>query len=183
MTTDRIAQVIAALPPVPKRRTGWKPKPTGFKAKEPTTLYRFYGQGGDLLYVGIAVNPKNRIDRHRTTKPWWGEVGKIETVLYPTRDEARWVEKLEVLLGMPKYNTIYVMRDGDYNNGGWQAHWDVPHVQEEELKLYRKLRRLAVESEELEQSWAPHYTEWLWAEARKLSSLSDAEFGELRAQY
>ena len=183
MTTDYIARAVAGLPPLPKRRSGWKPKPTGYKANEPTTVYRFYGQGRELLYIGIAVNPKNRVDQHRAKKPWWGEVEMIETILYPTRDEARWVEKVEVLLGMPKYNTIYVMRDSDYNNGGWQAHWDVPHVQEEDLKRYRKLRRLAVESEELEHPWAPRYTERLWAEARKLSSLSDAEFAELRAQY
>lgn len=183
MTTDNIAEFIAALPPRPKRRTYWKPKPTGYKANEPTSLYRFYGQGRGLLYVGIAVNPKNRINQHRATEPWWSEVRKIETVLHPTRDEARWVEKMEVLLVLPKYNTIYVVRDGDYNCGGWQAHWDVPHVKEHDLKLYRKLRRLAVESEELEQCWAPRYTEWLWAEARKLSSLSDAEFAELRAKY
>lgn len=183
MTTDYISQAIANLPPLPKRRPRWKPKPTGYKAKEPTTLYRFYDQGQGLLYIGIAVNHNNRIARHRTTKPWWGEVKEIETVLYPTRDEARWAEKVEVLLGMPKYNTLYVMREGDYSNGGWQAHWDLPHVQADDLKHYRKLRRLATESEELEQTWAPRYSEWLWAEARNLSSLSDAEFAELRTQY
>lgn len=174
---------VTALPPRRKRKTYWKPEPTGYKAKEPTTVYRIYGRARQLLYVGIAVNPKNRMSQHRATKSWWGEVVEIDAVLYPTRDEARWVEKVEVLLALPKYNTMYVLRDDDYSCGGWQAHWDEPHVKELDLKRYRKLRRLAVESEELEQSWAPPYTEWLWAEARKLSSLSDAQFAELRARY
>lgn len=36
-------------------------------------LYRFYGATGQLLYVGITMNPVQRFRSHRGTKDWWCE--------------------------------------------------------------------------------------------------------------
>lgn len=67
-------------------------------------VYFMYSQNGYLLYVGITNNLRNRLYDHWKTKPWIGEVHRIEVETYKTREEAK-SRETEVILGQgPVYN-------------------------------------------------------------------------------
>lgn len=67
-------------------------------------LYRFYGDDGALLYVGMTVNPGARWPQHEADKTWWHEVRGITRELYPDRDSVRAAEALAITVENPRYN-------------------------------------------------------------------------------
>lgn len=44
------------------------------RLRAPHYVYRLYGDGGQLLYVGCTYHPRKRLMEHRRTQPWWVEV-------------------------------------------------------------------------------------------------------------
>jgi prevent-host-death family protein len=71
---------------------------------ERTALYRLYDAGDELLYVGIADDPKIRFRRHRDEKPWWPQVAMKDIEWLADRETAQ-AEELRVIEGeMPRYN-------------------------------------------------------------------------------
>lgn len=70
----------------------------------PTTLYRLYGTGGELLYIGIAGNPGRRFEQHRADKPWWGDVVGITLEHHPTRAQAADAELEAIQAENPRHN-------------------------------------------------------------------------------
>ena len=58
----------------------------------PTVLYRFFDDAGQLLYVGIARNPIQRLFQHNDDKPWAGDITTITLERFPTRIAAREAE-------------------------------------------------------------------------------------------
>lgn len=61
-------------------------------AEQPTALYRWYGQEGRLLYVGISFNPVARAAGHAESQPWWSLVRTCAVQWYPTRTAAERAE-------------------------------------------------------------------------------------------
>lgn len=68
-----------------------------------TTLYRIYGEGGALLYVGITGDYDKRMRQH-SEKAWWSEVRRIETEDHDDPKEAREAERLAIKGEAPKFN-------------------------------------------------------------------------------
>lgn len=69
-----------------------------------TALYRLYAANGDLLYVGIAYDPRVRWAQHRADKAWWPEVYRYALEWHPTRSRALKVEKDVIARERPRHN-------------------------------------------------------------------------------
>jgi predicted GIY-YIG superfamily endonuclease len=71
---------------------------------EQTTLYKFYNENKELLYVGITSQKDNRWSQHKASKPWWKEHKYVVSDHYDTREEASAAEEQSIKLEKPKYN-------------------------------------------------------------------------------
>lgn len=67
-------------------------------------VYRLFGEGDGLLYVGYTRNPEKRLAQHRVQKPWWPSVTRQTLTEYATRSEARSAEKVAIAVEGPKHN-------------------------------------------------------------------------------
>lgn len=70
-------------------------------------LYRFFDASGDLLYIGITLNPGGRWKQHREDKPWWEEVGDITLETYPDRPSVLDAERKAIITEHPRYNKTH----------------------------------------------------------------------------
>lgn len=75
--------------------------------ESPTTLYRFFGDGGALLYVGITVNFDQRREQHSKDKKWWSEVKRWTATEHPCRMDAIGAEAEAIQSELPKYNYVH----------------------------------------------------------------------------
>lgn len=69
-----------------------------------TALYRHYGEGGELLYVGISLNAVNRLSQHKQTSAWFEDIVRVEVEWHPSREVAIEKEREAVREESPKYN-------------------------------------------------------------------------------
>jgi hypothetical protein len=69
-----------------------------------TTLYRLYGEGDVLLYVGISGKWPSRMSQHARSKRWWDDVVTVKREVLPTRAEALAAEGRAILDEKPLYN-------------------------------------------------------------------------------
>jgi hypothetical protein len=69
-----------------------------------TAVYRFYDARDNLLYVGVAVNPKSRWYGHRDDKPWWPEVTTRTIEWFDDRRAAERAEFEAIQKERPRYN-------------------------------------------------------------------------------
>ena len=69
------------------------------------TLYRFFDDDDNLLYVGISVNAYNRAKQHSKDKHWWPEVKSITLNVYPDRESVELAEINAIKTEKPIYNT------------------------------------------------------------------------------
>lgn len=76
-----------------------------------TTLYRFYGPGGELLYVGIAMNPVVRWQTHRRGTSWWSLARFITLEHFASRDEAAAAELEAIESERPLHNRANAVPD------------------------------------------------------------------------
>lgn len=74
-------------------------------------LYRFYGVGNRLLYIGLTLNPGSRWKDHAKGKPWWHEVRNITIELHPSRAAVEIAEKAAIKAERPLHNVVH-------NSGG-----------------------------------------------------------------
>lgn len=85
---------------------------------EPQTfaLYRFYGSGGTLLYIGVTGSLPRRLGQHNEDKNWWAGVARVEVEHYPSRTAVLEAEKRAIVAEKPLYN-------GTHNDAGsrWKA--------------------------------------------------------------
>ena len=70
------------------------------------TLYRFFGQDNQLLYIGISINAYNRYKGHLQTKTWMDEVVSITLEPHINRREVEQAEIEAIRSENPKYNRI-----------------------------------------------------------------------------
>jgi predicted GIY-YIG superfamily endonuclease len=69
-----------------------------------TAVYRLYAADDTHLYVGIAKSFGRRWEQHARLQPWWGHVDHQSVYWYPSREEARLVEKRAMEEERPVYN-------------------------------------------------------------------------------
>lgn len=67
-------------------------------------LYRLYDDLGDLLYIGIAVNPARRFIEHQSRSAWWLEVARRELEWHPDRRSVEAAETLAIRNERPAFN-------------------------------------------------------------------------------
>lgn len=70
---------------------------------KPTTLYRFFDESDQLLYVGISHRIQTRLTEHKVDKPW-ESVARIEIEWFPTRKAARQAEVQAIQAEHPAWN-------------------------------------------------------------------------------
>lgn len=78
---------------------------------EPHALYRFYGAGGTLLYIGITNSIPVRLKKHNADKAWWTGVADIKVEHYPNRAAVLEAERRAIIAEKPLYNV-------QHNQGG-----------------------------------------------------------------
>lgn len=104
---------------------------------EPHALYRFYGAGGTLLYIGITNEIPRRLKQHNKDKPWWLGVSRIDVEHYPTRHAVLEAERRAIMAEKPLYNQVH-------NQG---APWEDTH---EARDCYARVIREALGDEEMD---------------------------------
>ena len=73
---------------------------------ERTALYRFYGEGGALLYVGITANLESRWLDHERLKPWWPQVARKTFEWHEDRPAALKAELAAIKTERPVHNVV-----------------------------------------------------------------------------
>lgn len=74
------------------------------RSRVATALYRFYADDGELLYIGITVNPKARDYQHAAKSHWWTEAARKEICWYETWPAAELAERAAIRAERPRYN-------------------------------------------------------------------------------
>lgn len=80
---------------------------------ERTALYRLFDAGGELLYVGIGVDPKTRWNAHSRDKAWWQQVVRKSVEWHPTRADAMAAETKSIRAEEPRFNVVGTPEHGD----------------------------------------------------------------------
>jgi len=70
-------------------------------------LYRFFDDQGDLLYVGITMNPSARWPQHKRDKHWWHQVENITLEVFGSRKEVLDAETEAIKTEHPRYNVVH----------------------------------------------------------------------------
>lgn len=68
------------------------------------SLYRHFGIGSKLLYVGISYNALHRLCSHASNSTWYEEIIKVEIEHYPSLRLALDAEKKAIETENPSYN-------------------------------------------------------------------------------
>ena len=74
------------------------------RAEGETALYRYFDGAGDLLYVGIAVDPEMREKQHEKGSRWVQFSERREVEWFPSREQARQAERDAIQLEDPVFN-------------------------------------------------------------------------------
>lgn len=69
------------------------------------SLYRLYSQDGTLLYVGVSLQPSQRLTTHQS-RTWWPSVARVDVEQYPTKAAAMAAERAAIINEAPTYNII-----------------------------------------------------------------------------
>jgi hypothetical protein len=93
---------------------------------ERTAVYRLYGEGGALLYVGAAGVPDSRFRHHARHKPWWAEVARREIEWHADRPAALRAEAQAIIAERPLYNVVVPLPDGSLR--GSTIRRDLPDI-------------------------------------------------------
>lgn len=92
----------------------WRPDPGR------TALYRLFNARGDLIYIGIATKPEERLKAHRWNiiNPWRKEIATQKVgAWYDTRQQAEAADKAAIAAERPRYNRRH--------HPDWEKRWQV----------------------------------------------------------
>lgn len=70
-------------------------------------LYRFYSTTGELLYVGITLDPGARWKAHSKDKPWWADVARVTIEEHPDRVSVLEAERTAIIAEKPLHNVVH----------------------------------------------------------------------------
>jgi excinuclease UvrABC nuclease subunit len=68
------------------------------------TLYRFYDQNDNLLYVGITKFFEPRLKQHYKNAEWFFETAFVRLEHFATRQEVELAESFAIKTEKPRYN-------------------------------------------------------------------------------
>jgi hypothetical protein len=71
-------------------------------------VYRCFGDGGNLLYVGSTLKRTARLREHEVQASWWPQVTSIRFTEFPGITEARRAEWLAIVTELPAFNRLGV---------------------------------------------------------------------------
>ena len=74
-------------------------------------LYRFFDAEGQLLYIGIATEPKSRWRSHYATE-WWPKVARKTLEWHDSRKAAEEAEATAIRDEHPRYNKLHNKQNG-----------------------------------------------------------------------
>lgn len=69
-------------------------------------LYTYYARGGELLYLGVAIDPLSRARNHRNASKWWKFVTDAEVTAVPLSQSGE-CERDFIHLFTPLFNGMY----------------------------------------------------------------------------
>ena len=94
------------------------------------TLYRFFSDDNELLYVGISNQWRERFHQHEKSQPWWNEVSHISLERFETREEVAEAERIAIREELPAYNKqhsqTYETVQDHFDKLKFYIHYDVP---------------------------------------------------------
>lgn len=67
-------------------------------------LYRHFDKEGVLLYVGISIDPFNRLRQHKHVSRWFDQITKVTIEHYDSREEVAEAELIAIKTENPLYN-------------------------------------------------------------------------------
>jgi predicted GIY-YIG superfamily endonuclease len=76
-----------------------------------TCLYKAFDKENRLLYVGISLNWKNRLQQHAKDSLWFVDVADIKIEWFDTRDQALSAEADAIKREKPEYNVAHNLSD------------------------------------------------------------------------
>jgi hypothetical protein len=79
---------------------------------QPTHVYKAADINGELLYVGITCDLKQRMSQHKRESAWWSKHAIITHETFPSRSEALTVESFLIETCDPPYNIAGTDRFG-----------------------------------------------------------------------
>ena len=77
--------------------------------EEPCALYRHFDAAGALLYVGIAVDPCNRLMNHMSRSRWRGLIATVTIERFATRRDALAAEAAAIKIEKPLHNVAHIV--------------------------------------------------------------------------
>jgi excinuclease UvrABC nuclease subunit len=78
----------------------------------PVAVYRLFDEHDELLYIGVANRPEERLSSHRGSKRWWREVARVDLAWHDDRAAAEEAEDLAIIAEAPRYNIMVRGADG-----------------------------------------------------------------------
>ena len=72
-----------------------------------TALYRHFSASGDLLYVGISLNPPKRFSQHSERSMWWDLTTRVDIEWFDSRREALAAERAAIKTENPAFNVCH----------------------------------------------------------------------------
>jgi hypothetical protein len=80
---------------------------TPVKPCDSQQLYRLFDADGELLYIGMSYSAISRYAQHKATKPWIGDVCRIEIETHDvSRAEIAHMEMEAIVAENPRYNVV-----------------------------------------------------------------------------
>lgn len=73
-------------------------------ATERVAIYRLFDCDDALLYIGVAVDPRERWHGHSVEKSWWPQVTRKEVTWHDTRVSAEQAEAKAIKSERPRFN-------------------------------------------------------------------------------
>ncbi len=91
-------------------------------------VYRLYGDGGTLLYIGSTRDTDRRWAQHRVSKDWWSSVVRREVVWYSNVYEAYRDEARAILRERPRHNVASTAEDNARRSARQQANAETQRI-------------------------------------------------------
>jgi len=90
------------------------------ETSERTALYRYFDGAGDLLYVGISIDPDGRLKAHRDNHEPWIPMAARRTVEWlASRPLALKAEEAAIKAERPRYNEKHNYNDAPFDPSIW----------------------------------------------------------------
>lgn len=82
-------------------------------AKNPkSAVYQHLNANGEILYIGVSINPMARFGRHRSCSPWAHQVASVSIEWFDSQAEAYAEERRLVAIHQPPMNRHMIHRKG-----------------------------------------------------------------------